>query len=60
MKNKEKNGFRPLTNKLELGLGWNLEKRRSFNEKEGLGLREKREVLRCLSLNKTGLTLKYI
>ena len=60
MKNKEKKGFRPLTNELELGLGRNLEERRSFDEKEGFGLREKREVSRCLSLNKTRLTLEYI
>ena len=60
MKNEEKKGFRPLSNKLELGLGRNLEEGRSFDENKGFGLREKKEVSRSLSLNKTGLTFEYI
>ena len=38
----------------------NLKGRRIFLEKKGFGFREKREVSRCLSLNKTGLTFEYI
>jgi len=56
MKDEEKKGFRSLSNKFELENGWKLEERMIFLEKKGFGSREKREVSRCLSLNKTRLT----
>ena len=40
----EKSRFRSLTKELELGVGRNLEGRKSFDKKKLFGLREKREV----------------
>ena len=58
MKKEEKKGFRPFTNELELGLGWNLEER-SCDENEGFGSREKKERSKYLSKKWIGFNLKY-
>ena len=48
--NEEKRRYRSHTNRLEFGMGRNLEGKRDFCEKKRFGLREKREVSRYLSL----------
>ena len=48
MKDEEKEGLERLTKKLKLGVGLKWKGKMIFLEKKGLGLREKREILRYL------------
>ena len=48
MRKERKNRFRAYTNELKLGIGQNLERKKDFCEKERFGLRENKEVSRCL------------
>jgi len=58
MKDEEKKRLGPLTNELKLGIGQNQGWKKDFGEKKRFYI--KREVLKCLSENETGLTLEYI
>ena len=60
VKDEEKKGFRPLTNRFELEKCRKLEEIKVFGDKIRIGWKEKREVSRCLSFKKTRLTLMYI
>ena len=60
MRKEEQKGLRPLTNELKLEKGQKRGGKNDFNEEKGFGSREKRELLKCLSENKSGLTLEYI
>ena len=57
MRKEKRKSFRSHTNRLELGMGQNLEGLKDFNEKKRFGLRDKSVRSRYLSLSKTGFSI---